>query len=345
MLFKQPLLILLGICCLIIGLCESVPPLKFRHKKGPPKKGAHEADVGAFASRDLRDKVKGGTDDPAFDHEAILGSAEEAKEFEELPPQEAKRRLAILLKRMDLNRDEKIDTKELKQWILRSFKMLSLEESADRYNRTDLNEDGFVTWREYLTKEFDVGEGGDFDGELEELMSDPNLNSDINNLNEEHILFQAADINGDEKLDSAEFISFSHPEEMVETMRDPVIRLVFKDRDLNQDGKIQFQEFLGKHGKGWSEEWVEDEKQQFDGELDTNHDGTLNREEIIRWMIANNSEVADTEIKHLFEKADDNADQLLTFKEILEHHDVFVGSEATDYGEHLKNLHKFSDEL
>ena len=34
-----------------------------------------------------------------------------------------------------------------------------------------------------------------------------------------------------------------------------------------------------------------------------------------------------------------------SFEEIITHHDVFVGSEATDYGEHLHNLHKFEDEL
>ena len=37
--------------------------------------------------------------------------------------------------------------------------------------------------------------------------------------------------------------------------------------------------------------------------------------------------------------------RFLSFEEIITHHDVFVGSEATDYGEHLHNLHKFGDEL
>lgn len=48
---------------------------------------------------------------------------------------------------------------------------------------------------------------------------------------------------------------------------------------------------------------------------------------------------------HLFAAADDDNDDLLSFLEILDHHDVFVGSEATDYGDHLHNLDRFDDEL
>ena len=56
-------------------------------------------------------------------------------------------------------------------------------------------------------------------------------------------------------------------------------------------------------------------------------------------------EIAEEEVEHLFASADDDHDGLLSFAEILEHHDVFVGSEATDYGDHLNNIHRFQDEL
>ena len=57
-----------------------------------------------------------------FDHEAIIGSHKEAEEYDHLPPEEAKRRLGILLTKMDLSKDGFIDRKELKAWIIRSFK-------------------------------------------------------------------------------------------------------------------------------------------------------------------------------------------------------------------------------
>ena len=43
--------------------------------------------------------------------------------------------------------------------------------------------------------------------------------------------------------------------------------------------------------------------------------------------------------------ADDDHDARLSLEEFAAHHDLFVGSEATDYGEHLTQLHKFDDEL
>ena len=62
----------------------------------------------------------------------ISGSAKEAEEFDQLPPEEAKKRLAILVEKMDKNRDGFIEKKELHSWILRSFKSLSKEESEER---------------------------------------------------------------------------------------------------------------------------------------------------------------------------------------------------------------------
>lgn len=52
----------------------------------------------------------------------ILGSVKEAKEFDKLPIEESKKRLEILLTKMDLNGDNYIERNELKAWILRSFR-------------------------------------------------------------------------------------------------------------------------------------------------------------------------------------------------------------------------------
>ena len=88
-----------------------------------------------------------------------------------------------------------------------------------------------------------------------------------------------------------------------------------------------------------------EEKERFDTELDKNKDGSLDRPEILAWMIPSNDDIARDEVEHLFAGADEDVDEILTFDEVLSHHDLFVGSEATDYGEHLNNLHKFEDEL
>lgn len=50
-----------------------------------------------------------------------IGSVKESEEFDRLSPEEAKRRLALMLPKMDLNNDQNIDRIELKKWILNSF--------------------------------------------------------------------------------------------------------------------------------------------------------------------------------------------------------------------------------
>lgn len=56
-------------------------------------------------------------------------------------------------------------------------------------------------------------------------------------------------------------------------------------------------------------------------------------------------EIANDEVDHLFAGSDDDHDNRLSFDEILDHHDAFVGSEATDYGDHLQEIERFNDEL
>jgi len=302
------------------------------HRKGDSER---EAD-GAYSPREHR-HVEGEDHDMGFDHEAILGSRKEAEEFDDLSPEEAKRRLKILLGKMDRNLDEQIDRKELYAWILRSFKSLSAEDAADRMEDCDENEDGVVSWEEYKAEEYDFG-----DEEVD--LSDPEIAEEWKLMEEDRFLFLAADSNGDGLLDKAEFLAFSHPEED-DSMKPHVLQQVLKARDKNGDSSIDFQEYLGSRGEGKDKEWLLTEKDRFDNDLDKNGDNLLSHEEIYAWIIPSNEEIAEEEVNHLFAGADSDADGLLAFQEILDNHDLFVGSEATDYGDHLQNLDRFRDEL
>lgn len=50
-----------------------------------------------------------------------IGSVKEAEEYDKLSPEESRRRLALLLPKMDINGDKYIDRLELKKWVLNSF--------------------------------------------------------------------------------------------------------------------------------------------------------------------------------------------------------------------------------
>jgi len=291
----------------------------------PKDKGHHTAD--------------GGDHDAHFDHQAILGSHAEADEFDDLPPEEAKKRLRILASKMDRNSDGYVDKSELHQWIVRSFRMLSREDSDERLKEEDQNEDGFIDWSEHKESEF---EGIDEDNSAGKM--DSETLDDLQMLFEDKVLFEAADFNGDSKLDGDEYFAFTHPEDNIVRMRGALLANTKHQKDENKDGKIDFQEFIGQRGKDHDKEWLQDEKERFDNDLDTNKDGSLDDTEIIHWIVPSEENVADDEVTHLFASADDDHDEKLAIEEIVKHHEVFVGSEATDYGDHLHRP-KIVDEL
>jgi Ca2+-binding EF-hand superfamily protein len=71
------------------------------------------------------------------------------------------------------------------------------------------------------------------------------------------------------------------------------------------------------------------------GYQDKDGDGALNREEIVEWISPNIDQVSNFEAVHLFGITDKDKDGQLTKEEVLGEHELWVGSEATDYGEML----------
>lgn len=302
--------------------------------------GGHSNDLtkeresdGAYAPKHYDDA---GEHIDQFDHEAILGSAKEAEEFDHLPPEEAKRRLGILLKKMDLTGDGFIDRNELKAWIIRSFRMLSEEEAMEKLEDADEDHDGRISWSEYLSDTYGVDSDDDESLQFHE--------ENLHLIGEDKEMWDAADKNQDGILDVKEFQVFSNPEEYPE-MIPLILNQTLKNKDLDKDGSISFQEYMGERGKELTKEGLLAEKQKFDLEHDKNKDGQLTREEILSWIVPSNEEIAEEEVTHLFAHSDDDHDDLLSFDEVLEHHETFVGSEVTDYGDHLHNIHQFDDEL
>ncbi|CAH1183713.1 unnamed protein product [Phaedon cochleariae] len=289
---------------------------------------------GAYSPRDY-DHHKDGEHFSEFDHEAIIGSHKEAEEYDHLSPEESKRRLEILLLKMDLNNDRQIDRKELKAWIIRSFKMLSEEEARDRLEDADEDDDGRITWEEYLSDTYGIDSSENsltFGEDSQHLIAD------------DEVMWKAADENKDGFLNSEEWVSFSHPEEQPK-MLPVILEQTLRDKDKDGDGSISFQEYMGARGTDLGKEDLMTEKVKFDEVLDKNKNGKLEGSEILSWVVPSNDEIAQEEVDHLFVHSDDNHDDILTFEEIIDHHETFVGSEATDYGDHLHNIHHFEDEL
>ncbi|XP_030027423.1 reticulocalbin-2 isoform X2 [Manduca sexta] len=259
-----------------------------------------------------------------FDHEAILGSVKESEEFDKLSPEESKRRLELMLPKMDLNGDKFIDRLELKDWIMNSFEKLSIEEAHERLTEADDNRDGVLTWSEYLQDAFGV--------DTEEEIGQEDITDSGMLLQEEKAMWAAADKDGDGILDAREFEVFSNPEEHA-VMHPFLVNQTLREKDANKDGVVDFEEYIGERGSQQDKAWLVAEKDKFDHELDSNKDGVLDAQEVHAWVIPVNEEIAAEEVDHLFSLTDDNHDDLLSYDEILDHHDVFVGSEASNYGD------------
>ena len=60
-------------------------------------------------------------------------------------------------------------------------------------------------------------------------------------------------------------------------------------------------------------------------------------DEILAWAVPSNAEIAKDEATHLLGVADADRDALLSIDEILNEHELFVGSAATDYGKRLED--------
>ena len=56
------------------------------------------------------------------------------------------------------------------------------------------------------------------------------------------------------------------------------------------------------------------------------------------WLVPDIRSTAEHEAEHLIQGADKDGDGKLSIDEVVDAYTLFVGSEATNYGEHMLNL-------
>lgn len=232
------------------------------------------------------------------------------------------------------------------QLILQLFSFLSLrklaeEEATDRFEEIDEDKDNFVTWKEFLLDVYGLSDEIDHKKQMIDFDS---FEQEEHMIMEDKELWAACDMNKDNKLDLEEFIMYQNPEEFPETLP-LVLKHLMINKDTNRDGKIDFQEFVAGAPYQNDKSWLITEKDRFDHDFDGNGDGALSGNEVLSWVVPSDEIVARDEVDHLFVSTDEDHDDRLSFAEILNNYETFVGSEATDYGDHLQNIHHLSDEL
>uniref|UniRef100_A0A1I7XP02 EF-hand domain-containing protein n=1 Tax=Heterorhabditis bacteriophora TaxID=37862 RepID=A0A1I7XP02_HETBA len=268
--------------------------------------------------------------DHHMDHQAILGSKKSADEFDDLSAEESKKRLQVLAHQMDSNKDGFVDEQELTIWVEKSTISLDEEEVDERIAEIDSNGDGYV----YLIVKFSL--------------TITHLSYNTLGIS----LSAAADVNGDGKLSHSELSAFLNPENyehMYKTLVGVVPnydQVTLWEKDINKDGAIDIDEFLGEMAENTQSEWHIVEKNslisvslRFTSDYDLDKDGVLRGDEIRRWLIPDVKAIAKQESLHLINGADKDKDTKLSIAEIVDAYVLFVGSEATNFGD---DLHKVS---
>lgn len=91
-----------------------------------------------------------------FDHEAFLGSDDEADEFDQLTPVESKARLAKIITKIDINFDDNVTETELRNWIYQSQKRYIFED-VDRQWLVHTDNNYSITklsWEQFRNKTY-----------------------------------------------------------------------------------------------------------------------------------------------------------------------------------------------
>uniref|UniRef100_A0A8C1PJG1 Reticulocalbin 3, EF-hand calcium binding domain n=1 Tax=Cyprinus carpio TaxID=7962 RepID=A0A8C1PJG1_CYPCA len=314
-------LLFLGTLALFVGVTVAVPAQEKRVHHKP----------------DLSDHVHDDAHGYQYDHEAFLGK-EEAKTFDQLSPEESKDRLGKIVDRIDTDKDGFISHAELHHWIKHRQRKY-IEENVDKHwKEYDQNKDGKIGWIEYKNTTYGYYMDAEFDDVDDKETYKAMLTRDERR-------FKSADRDGDGVATREEFTAFLHPEEF-DHMRDIVIQETIEDIDKNGDGKINLQEYIGdmftpEDGEN-EPDWVTTEKKHFSEFRDMNKDGFLDANEVSHWILPGEVDHADNEARHLIHETDKNNDDKITKKEILANWNMFVGSQATNYGEDLTKRH---DEL
>ncbi|XP_053546829.1 reticulocalbin-3 isoform X1 [Bombina bombina] len=310
--------------CLLVALCASLVICK-----PPPEKKDR-----VHHGKDLSDHHHDDSKDFQYDHEAFLGK-EEAKTFDQLTPEESQERLGKIVAKIDKDKDGFVTQVELKDWIKHTQNRYIYENVNKHWADYDKNKDDKIAWDEYKNTTYGYYAG-------EEFNDVPDRDTYRKMMKRDERRFKIADKDGDMIATREEFTAFLHPEEF-DYMKDIVVTETLEDIDKNGDGGVDVNEYIGDmysaENDGPEPDWVQTERKQFLEFRDLNKDGKMDRDEISHWILPHDYDHTELEAKHLIYESDKDKDDKLTRKEILDNWNMFVGSQATNYGEDLTRRH------
>ncbi|GAA29325.2 reticulocalbin-1 [Clonorchis sinensis] len=288
-----------------------------------------------------REELEHFADDPSrhdvnFDHAAFLGS-ETAKEYSKLTPEQSREKLKEIIRKIDKDADGKVTEKEMKEWIAYVAKVGQQQVTEKRWS--EVNQQGLnpLPWEVYVEASY---------GKEEDRLKDVETADAYRRVvKQDKRRWDAADLDKDNALTKEEFADFLNPEDKAH-MRDAVIDELLEAVDTDRNGQVSEREYLDDLARAYQTplvdgepepDWVAREREQYQKHRDIDHNGFMDRSEVGEWVMPTGYDPIEAETQHLFYHADIDKDDVLTPEEILDKQDLFVSSQATNYGTVLDN--------
>jgi len=244
-------------------------------------------------------------------------------------------RFEKLIHRMDTNNDKFIDKKELIQWTLKALMSMDAREVGSDFETADEDEDGLISFDEYVKNIFGIDDVENMDSRLDENYELQDFNRQFHR---EQARWAAADTNNDGKLDEKEYELFYNPSQEQDFISVALAEAIPRI-DANDDGKIDEAEYMNDFKTPWvgTDEWLQNEKETFQ-DLDLDKSGYLDSDlEKELWLLVDNGEISIDEADHLINVSDKDDDDKLSYDEVKDAMQDFIDSDATEYGFQLRH--------
>ncbi|XP_056645592.1 45 kDa calcium-binding protein [Diorhabda sublineata] len=259
---------------------------------------------------------------------------------EEYTNKDSTKILMEVFQKADKDRNKKLDSRELAQWIRRKIVehiFIAVSTNLDLFKKIDVSpQNGVITWKEYhtyfLKKRGFSNKYVDDHDERRHKGLQRSLKEKI--MRDKASWMEAARSNPD-SLTLEEFLSFTHPESSV-TNQLVLVDELFDKFDRDGDELLTENEFAVLQTEGNGDETLivrQDENErraEFRKTIDLNGDGKADRRELLHYVAPQSPRHSEHEAEALLALADNDHDQMLSLDEILAHPDLFLKSKMVD---------------
>lgn len=282
------------------------------------------AKAGKAGDRDLYDHM---------DQQGLMDKTDR-QQYDLMDEKEKLHHLKEIIKKVDYNEDGFLSKDELERWMRITSEHYLKSDVDNQWPSHDLDSNGLISWDEYRKSVYEHMSNEDFEDE----------NMSLEQMEKRDARrFTTADADKDGNLDRTEFGHFLHPEDHLH-MKGIVVKETLEDLDLDGDGFVSEEEYIqdiynpGLNANGEEPEepkWLQIEYQHFRTIRDINRDGKLDEAEVKNWLMPIEYDHIEAEAQHLIDEADQNDDNMLTEEEVLADYDLWMTSQATNWGEAL----------